>query len=89
MIETIKHKKLIFGYIIKYKKKKGVNFLTPSNLTQQIGSIRHNKNHEILPHLHLVNKRKIEYTSEVLIIQKGKIRVDLYSDKKNIYLVKL
>ena len=89
MIETIKHKKLIFGYIIKYKKKKGVNFLTPSNLNQQIGSIRHNKNHEILPHLHLVNKRKIEYTSEVLIIQKGKIRVDLYSDKKKYLFSKI
>ena len=88
MIQKIKFKNFLFGYIIRYKKKNGVNFLTPSNLTHQVGSIRHKKNHEILPHLHLINKRKIDYTSEVLIIQKGKVRIDLYSNKKNICLVK-
>ena len=52
MIEPIKYKKKIFGYIIRYKKKNGVNFLTPPNLTHQIAFIRHKKNHEINPHLH-------------------------------------
>jgi hypothetical protein len=38
MIETIKHKKLIFGYIIKYKKKKGVTvFHVRSSLGYSIG----------------------------------------------------
>ena len=82
MIEPIKHKKKIFGYIIRYKKKSGVNFLTPPKLTHQIAFIRHKKNHEINPHLHFKNVRKINYTSEVLIIQKGKIRVDIYSERK-------
>ncbi len=89
MIEVIKHKSFIFGYIVRYKKKGGVNFLTPSNLSHQVGFIKHKKNHEIIPHLHLVNKRKINYTSEVLIIQKGKIRVDLYSLKKNYLFSKI
>jgi len=89
MIEIIKHKSFIFGYIVRYKKKAGVNFLTPSNLSHQVGFIKHKKNHEIIPHLHLVNKRKINYTSEVLIIQKGKIRVDLYSLKKNYLFSKI
>ena len=44
---------------------------------------------KILPHLHLINKRKIEYTSEVLVIQKGKLRVDLYSDKKKYLFSKI
>ena len=89
MIQKIKFKNFLFGYIIRYKKKYGVNFLTPSNLTHQVGSIRHKKNHEILPHLHLINKRKIDYTSEVLIIQKGKVRIDLYSNKKKYLFSKI
>ena len=89
MIQTIKHKNLIFGYIISYKKRNGVNFLTPLNLTHQIGAISHKKNHNILPHLHLNNNRKIHYTSEVLIIKKGKMRVDLYSNKKKYLFSKI
>ena len=89
MIKAIKHKNFIFGYVIRYKKKKGVNFLTPPSLTHQVGSLRHKKNHIILPHLHLKNQRKIDYTSEVLIIQKGKIQIDLYSTKKKYLFSKI
>ncbi len=89
MIEPIKHKKKIFGYIIRYKKKRGVNFLTPTKLTHQIAFIRHKKNHEIKPHLHFKNVRKINYTSEVLIIQKGKLRVDIYSEMKKYLFSKI
>ena len=89
MIQKIKYKNYLFGYIIRYKKKYGVNFLTPPNLTHQVGSIRHKKNHQIFPHLHLINKRKIDYTSEVLIIQKGKVRIDLYSPSKKYLFSKI
>ena len=89
MIKKLQHKNFLFGYIIRYKKKNGVNFHTPRNLTHQIGSIRHKKNHQILPHLHLPNKRKIDYTSEVLIIQKGRVRIDLYSNKKKYLFSKI
>ena len=61
------------------KKKKGVNFLTPKNLSHQVGFISHKKKHIIKPHKHYKNIRRIEYTSEVLIILKGKLRVDFYT----------
>ena len=32
MIEEISYNKKIFGYILKYKKKFGVNFLTPKKV---------------------------------------------------------
>ena len=89
MIKKLKFKKEIFGYIIRYKKKNGVNFLTPSNLSHQIAVIAHKKNHIIKPHVHLKNIRKINYTSEVLIIQKGKLRIDLYSNKKKYLFSKI
>ena len=47
MIEKISHKKKVFGYLLRYKKKLGVNFLTPKNLTHQIGFIKHKSKHLI------------------------------------------
>lgn len=89
MIEKIFHKKQIFGYIIKYKKKSGVNFLTPKNLSHQVGFISHKKKHIIKPHKHYKNIRRIEYTSEVLIILKGKLRVDFYAQSEKYLFSKI
>tara|TARA_B100001063_G_C16708048_1_gene526421 strand:- start:172 stop:597 length:426 start_codon:yes stop_codon:yes gene_type:complete len=89
MIEKIFHKKQIFGYIIKYKKKSGVNFLTPKNLSHQVGFISHKKKHIIKPHKHYKNIRRIEYTSEVLIILKGKLRVDFYTQSEKYLFSKI
>ena len=58
MLKEIKYKNRVFGYIIKYKKKKGVNFLTPPKLTHQVASIVHKKHHVIKAHLHFRNIRK-------------------------------
>ena len=82
MIKPISHKGKTFGYIIKYTRKLGVNFLTPKKLSHQVGFIKHKSKHLIKPHKHYKNVRRIEYTSEVLIILKGKLRVDFYSDDK-------
>jgi len=82
MLEVIKNNNQILGYIIKYKKKIGVNFLTPKKLSHQIGFIKHKKKYIIKPHRHFKNFRKINYTSEVLLITKGKIRVDFYNQKE-------
>ena len=82
MIQSISHKKKIFGYIIKYRKKNGVNFLTPKELSHQVGFIKHKSKHVIKPHKHYKNIRRIEYTSEVLIILSGKLRVDFYNNKE-------
>ena len=45
MIQPISHKKKTFGYIIKYRKKFGVNFLTPKELSHQVGFIKHKSKH--------------------------------------------
>ena len=54
--------------------------------------MKHKNNHIILPHKHNKRKKtsiaKIDTTTEVLIILKGILRVDFYSSKENIYLVK-
>ncbi|MGC8521204.1 MAG: hypothetical protein ACP5PN_04980 [Steroidobacteraceae bacterium] len=56
----------------------GVNFLTPASMTQQLAYMAHAAGHAIKPHVHNVVTRIVERTQEVLVIRKGKIRVDFY-----------
>lgn len=89
MIKEISYKKNIFGYILKYQKNFGVNFLTPKKLSHQVGFIKHKSKHLIKPHKHFKNIRRIQYTSEVLIILKGKLRIDFYSNNKRYLFSKI
>jgi hypothetical protein len=87
MIQKIFHKKKLFALIIdkNFRKLKGVNFLTSPEDTQQIGFMKHKKNHIVLPHLHKKRLTKINFTTEVILLLKGILRVDFY-DKKRKYL---
>ena len=84
MIEKIYNKKNLYALIVRrnYKKKKGVNFFTDKNATQQFGYMNHGKNHIILPHRHNKRFSKIELTTEVIIILDGILRVDFYSNQE-------
>ena len=89
MIIRVKDKNKLLAIIIKpdYFKKKGVNFFTPSSLSQQIAFMNHKKNHIIQPHIHKKKLRKIYDTNECLFILKGSMRVDFFNNKKNILRV--
>ena len=84
MIEKIIHKKRLLALIVrgKYRNKKGVNFFTPNNATQQFGYIKHKKKYIIKPHLHKKRLTKIYHTSEVILLLKGILRVDFYNKLK-------
>ena len=88
MIEKILNKEKLYALIIrnKYRNKKGINFFTDKKASQQVGFMKHKKNHIILPHKHNKRKKtaiaKIDTTTEVLIILKGILRVDFYNTKE-------
>jgi len=88
MIEKITYKKKLLALIVrgKYRRKKGITFFTPNESTQQFGYMKHKKKHIIKPHLHKKRVTKISYTTEVILILKGKLRVDFYTpDKKYLF----
>ena len=87
MIEKIYHKKKLYALIVraKFRKKKGISFFTPNETNQQFGYMKHDKGHLIKPHKHKKRTTKIFYTTEVIIIFKGSLRVDFY-DQKQKYL---
>ena len=82
MLKEIIYKKKLYALIVKetYQKKKGISFFTENNANQQIGFMSHPKNYFIKPHKHQKRETKIFITSEVIILQKGKLRVDFYND---------
>ena len=91
MIEKIKYKKQTLALIVrgKYRKKMGITFFTPQDSTQQFGYIKHPRQYIIKPHLHKKRKTKILYTSEVILLLKGLLRVDFYNNKKKYLFSKI
>lgn len=63
--------------------KEGVEFFTPNDFSQQLAFMSHKKGKVIDAHTHNVVPRQVSYTKEVLIIRKGKLRVDFYDDERN------
>lgn len=63
--------------------KPGIHFFTPSNFSQQVAFMRHDKGKKIAPHVHNLIHRQVLYTQEVLFIRQGKVKVNLYSANRD------
>lgn len=83
MIEEIKHNDQLLALIVSHKyDKPGISFFTPSDLSQQLGYMRHPAGKIIEPHVHNPVRRDVHYTQEVLFLKRGKLRVDFYTDQQ-------
>ena len=83
MIKNIEFNNEVLAIIISPNyEKKGIEFYTPDEYSQQVGYMNRDKNYVIEPHVHLRQSRNINYTNEVLIVKKGKVKVDFYTDLK-------
>ena len=91
MIEKVIHKNKLLALIVRgtYRKKKGITFFTPNESTQQFGYMKHKKKHIVKPHLHKKRITKILYTTEVILLLKGVLRVDFYNYVKNYLFSKI
>lgn len=70
---------IIYGKEIKAD---GVKFLTPIDYTLQLGLIEHPAGKVVRDHIHRQDiKYKVDTTQEFLYIEKGKVKVKLFSDK--------
>jgi mannose-6-phosphate isomerase-like protein (cupin superfamily) len=83
MIQNIIHNNQQLAIIIKNDyKKDGVEFFTPNEYSQQLAYMSHKKGKKIDAHVHNEVKRDVHFTQEVLVIRKGKLRVDFYTQEK-------
>lgn len=62
--------------------KDGISFFTPDDYSQQMAFMKHPAGHKIIPHVHNEVHRHVYYTREVLVIRKGKIRCDFFTDTR-------
>lgn len=57
-------------------------FLTPGTFLQQLGFIYRKEGETIDSHVHISLHRKLEGTSECLLLKKGRVSVDFFSDRR-------
>jgi len=74
----------IMAIIISYRfNEKGIHFFTPNEFSQQLAYMNHPAGKIIEPHYHNAVQRNVVFTQEVLVIKKGKLKVDFYDDDLN------
>jgi mannose-6-phosphate isomerase-like protein (cupin superfamily) len=61
-------------------REQGITFFSTPELSQQLAYMRHPQGKSIAPHRHNKVTREVHYTQEVLVIQKGKLQVDFYTE---------
>lgn len=83
MIEHIEHAGEVMAIIVRRSySKPGISFFTDSALSQQVAYMQHARGKLIEPHLHNPVHREVHLTQEVLLLRKGRMRVDFYDGEK-------
>ncbi|GHV82653.1 hypothetical protein AGMMS49991_12110 [Spirochaetia bacterium] len=83
MIENIVHNDETLAIIINHSySDQGISFFTPDDFSQQLAYMNHPEGKIIQPHVHNIVKREVLYTKEVLVIKKGKVKADIYTEEQ-------
>lgn len=83
LVQQIIHNDNLLALIISANfSKPGIHFFTPNSFSQQLAYMNHPAGKRIQPHVHNPVRREVLYTQEVLLIKKGQLRVDFYSDEQ-------
>ncbi len=83
MIKQITHNEKVLAIIIPNNySEEGINFFTPNDYSQQLAYMKHDTGHVIDPHVHNKVERNVQVTQEVLVIKKGKLQVDFYTQEQ-------
>jgi len=82
-VEEIIFKNKILAIIISHDfQKTGLHFFTPGDFSQQLAYMKHSSGKIIKAHMHNHIFRKVYNTQEVLLVRKGRLRVDFYDDNQ-------
>lgn len=79
----IRHEGILLAIILqKGAAGPGIHFVTQNECSLQLATMNHPAGKTIQPHVHNSVERTILFTNEVLVIQKGILRVDFYTLKR-------
>lgn len=80
-VQEVRKKNKLLAMIIRNDYScEGVDFITPSEYSQQVAYMHHPTGKVIDAHIHNLVHRNVVMTQEVLFIKKGILRVDFYDD---------
>lgn len=65
---------------------RGLDFLTPNETFIQAGTWWYDKGQRLKAHKHIHNERNVNLTQETIVIMSGKLEVELYDDKNEIFI---
>ena len=83
-IERIENGGALIAIILRASfREAGVHFFTPDELSQQLAYMSHPAGRLIEPHMHNPVPREVTYTQEVLVLRKGRLRVDFYAQDRS------
>lgn len=83
--EIVIYKKKYYAEIIRASLKvKETTFFSKASSSFQFGLLSHKKGFIENPHYHKPFTRKIRDLQQMFLVQKGKVQVNLYSDKKKL-----
>lgn len=84
MIDRIMNNEELLAVIIRRDFcKPGIHFFTPDDFSQQLAYMSHPAGKVIDPHVHNPVHREVHFTQEVLIIKRGRLRVDFFDRNQN------
>jgi len=84
MIEKIEKGGELLGLIIRASfRRSGIHFFTPEDFSQQLAYMQHPAGKIIDPHVHNPVLREVHYTQEVLLLKRGRLRVDFFDQQQN------
>lgn len=83
LVESIEHEGRLIARIVRAEKMPDrTEFITDDDVKQQVGFIVYPAGSEIDRHVHLPLERHLVGTSEVLLVRKGVVDADFYTDDK-------
>lgn len=81
-VQFIREGNQVFAIVLRKKFcSPGVHFFTPGEFSQQFGLLVHQKGRIISRHSHKLIRREVTRTQEVLVVLKGKLKIEIYNDK--------
>lgn len=83
MITEIRHNGELLAIILPRQfDKPGIHFFTPDSFSQQLAYMHHPAGKVIQAHVHTPVPRQVDYTLEVLLLKRGRLRVDFFDDSQ-------
>lgn len=86
MVERVCIEDITYAIIIRSDyHESGIHFMTEDNYSQQMAYMHHEKGKIIDAHVHNHELRNVIQMQEVLVLRKGKLRVDFYTNDKEYF----